>query len=50
MTAADFWRIMTGAQVSTALVLISVALVYIAFKLSNNKGTSRISRGAIDKR
>lgn len=32
MTAQDFWRIMTGAQVSTALVLIAVALVFIAVR------------------
>lgn len=44
MNAEDFWRIMTGAQVSTALVLIAIALVYIAFKLSE-KRPLRVSRG-----
>lgn len=33
----DIWKIMTGAQVSTALVLIAVALVYIAVRLSNKR-------------
>lgn len=37
MNPADFWKIVTSAQVSTALVLIAVALVYIAFKLSERK-------------
>lgn len=43
MNAEDFWRIMTGAQVSTALVLIAIALVYIALKLSE-RGSVRLSR------
>ena len=34
MNEPNIWQIMTGAQVSTALVLIAASLVYIAIKLS----------------
>lgn len=43
MNAEDFWRVMTSAQVSTALVLMAVALVYIAVKLSE-RGSVRLSK------
>jgi hypothetical protein len=37
MNTRDIWDIMTGAQVSTALVLIAISLVVIAFKLTEKK-------------
>lgn len=37
MNTVDIWQIMTGAQVSTALVLIAAALVFIAIKLWKNR-------------
>lgn len=43
MNPVSIWDIMTGAQVSTALVLIAAALVYIAVKLSENKRSPRSS-------
>lgn len=36
----NFWTLLTNAQVSTALILIAIALVYIAVKLSEKKHTS----------
>lgn len=33
MTSSDFWSIVNSAQVSTALFLIAISLVYIAFRL-----------------
>lgn len=33
MNAEEFWKVVTGAQVSTALVLIAAALVFIAMRL-----------------
>ncbi len=40
MNEPNIWQIMTGAQVSTALVLIAASLVYIAIKLSEKKRPS----------
>ena len=39
MTIEELLKLVTNAQVSTALVLIAAALVYIAFKLSERKRT-----------
>jgi len=39
MTIEEILNLITNAQVSTALVLIAAALVYIAFKLSERKRT-----------
>lgn len=47
MNAANFWYIMTSAQVSTALLLIAISLVVIAVKLlekGSNKTSKRASR------
>lgn len=33
MNTSDFWQIVTSTQVSTALVLIAVSLVFITLKL-----------------
>jgi|GEM_PF-6355840 len=34
---SNFWDISVGVQISTALFLIVVLLMYIAFKLSENR-------------
>ena len=39
MTIEELLKLITNAQVSTALVLIAASLVYIAFKLSERKRT-----------
>lgn len=39
MNIEELLKLITGAQVSTALVLIAAALVYIAFKLSEKRKT-----------
>jgi len=37
MDADKFWQALNSAQVSTALIIIAVALSYIAFKLAEIK-------------
>lgn len=37
----DIWSIMTGAQVSTALLVIAVALAAIAFKMYDNSSKKK---------
>lgn len=36
----DFWDINVKVQISTALILIVILLMYIAYKLSENKKPS----------
>lgn len=41
MNTIDFYSIINSAQISTSLMLIAIALVYIAFKLSEKKRSSK---------
>lgn len=40
MKPEDFWRVITSAQVSTALVLIAAALVYLALRIGSARKSS----------
>lgn len=40
----NFWDINVKAQISTALVLIVILLMYIAYKISDNKKVASKSK------